>query len=53
LACPRPRRPRQHGQCPGQSVVDLPALGRRSARRAWPAPGPAPPFRGLNLAGES
>jgi len=29
------------------------AWARRSARRAWPAPGPAPPYRELNLAGES
>ena len=27
LACPHPRRPRQHGQCPGQSLGDLPAVG--------------------------
>ena len=30
-----------------------PQWARRSARRAWPAPGPAPPYRRLNLAGES
>jgi hypothetical protein len=30
-----------------------PQWARRSARRAWPAPGPAPPYRRLNLADES